>query len=61
MKIVKLSFLIVLTALVMVNCGGGKEVIDMPKDDMVLQIEKLIRSYDPCFSCSTHFLKVNWE
>ncbi|MDH3353128.1 MAG: nickel-dependent hydrogenase large subunit [Nanoarchaeota archaeon] len=25
------------------------------------QIEKLIRSYDPCFSCSTHFLKVNWN
>ncbi len=30
MKIVKLSFLIVLTALVMLNCSGGKEVIDMP-------------------------------
>ncbi len=24
------------------------------------EIEKLIRAYDPCFSCSTHFLKVNW-
>jgi coenzyme F420-reducing hydrogenase alpha subunit len=23
-------------------------------------IEKLIRAYDPCFSCSTHFLKVKW-
>ncbi|MBT3228048.1 MAG: LPP20 family lipoprotein [Candidatus Marinimicrobia bacterium] len=32
MKIVKLSFLIVLTALVMINCSSGKEVIDMPKD-----------------------------
>jgi len=31
-----------------------------PKDKLVLEIEKLIRSYDPCFSCSTHFLKVNW-
>ncbi|MBS3087735.1 Ni/Fe hydrogenase subunit alpha [Candidatus Pacearchaeota archaeon] len=28
--------------------------------EIVEQIEKLIRSYDPCFSCSTHFLKVNW-
>lgn len=28
--------------------------------EIVGQIEKLIRSYDPCFSCSTHFLKVNW-
>jgi len=23
-----------------------------------LELEKLIRAYDPCFSCSTHFLKV---
>lgn len=23
-------------------------------------IEKLIRSYDPCISCATHFLKINW-
>lgn len=26
-----------------------------------LEIEKLIRAYDPCFSCSTHFLKVKWK
>jgi len=26
-----------------------------------LELEKLIRAYDPCFSCSTHFLKVEWE
>ena len=26
-----------------------------------LEIEKLIRAYDPCFSCSTHFLKVDWK
>jgi coenzyme F420-reducing hydrogenase alpha subunit len=26
-----------------------------------IEIEKLIRSYDPCFSCSTHFLKVKWD
>ncbi len=30
------------------------------KDYIVLEIEKLIRAYDPCFSCSTHFLKVKW-
>ncbi len=30
------------------------------KEEIVLEIEKLIRSYDPCFSCSSHFLKVNW-
>jgi sulfhydrogenase subunit alpha len=31
------------------------------KEKIVDKIEKLIRAYDPCFSCSTHFLKVNWE
>jgi len=30
------------------------------KEEMVSEIEKLIRAYDPCFSCSTHFLKVKW-
>ena len=31
------------------------------KDEIVLEIEKLIRAYDPCFSCSSHFLEVTWE
>ena len=31
------------------------------KGEIVQKIEKLIRAYDPCFSCSTHFLKVNWN
>lgn len=30
------------------------------KEEIVGGVEKLIRAYDPCFSCSTHFLKVNW-
>ncbi|MEW6749048.1 MAG: nickel-dependent hydrogenase large subunit [Candidatus Micrarchaeota archaeon] len=33
----------------------------MPKNDIPLEIEKLIRAYDPCMSCATHFLKVNWK
>lgn len=35
-----------------------------PKPDekkIVSEIEKLIRAYDPCFSCSSHFLQVKWE
>ncbi|NQU97922.1 Ni/Fe hydrogenase subunit alpha [Candidatus Woesearchaeota archaeon] len=28
---------------------------------ITVEIEKLIRAYDPCFSCSAHFLKVNWK
>ncbi len=33
-------------------------LLKLPEAKLVLEIEKLIRSYDPCFSCSTHFLKV---
>ncbi|HII30041.1 hypothetical protein AUJ69_01705 [Candidatus Woesearchaeota archaeon CG1_02_47_18] len=28
------------------------------KENLVHEVEKLIRAYDPCFSCSAHFLKV---
>jgi sulfhydrogenase subunit alpha len=31
------------------------------KENIIVEIEKLIRAYDPCFSCSAHFLEVNWE
>lgn len=30
------------------------------KEKMALEIEKIIRAYDPCMSCATHFLKINW-
>lgn len=30
------------------------------KEQIVFEIEKLIRAYDPCMSCAAHFLKVNW-
>ncbi len=30
-------------------------------DDIKLEIEKLIRAYDPCISCSTHFLELEME
>ena len=33
----------------------------MTKDKISLEIEKLIRAYDPCMSCATHFLKVHWD
>ena len=26
-----------------------------------IEIEKMVRAFDPCFSCSTHFLQVNWN
>jgi len=31
------------------------------KNHIIMECEKLIRAFDPCFSCSTHFLKVNWK
>ncbi len=32
---------------------------DVPDEDAKLQCEHLIRNYDPCISCSVHFLKFN--
>jgi len=32
----------------------------MAEDKIPMEIEKLIRAYDPCMSCGAHFLKVNW-
>ncbi|MBI4318270.1 MAG: Ni/Fe hydrogenase subunit alpha [Chloroflexi bacterium] len=34
-------------------------VIDLPIDQATLKCEMAIRNYDPCISCSTHFLKLN--
>src|SRR3989338_8779129 len=34
---------------------------EMPKEKIELEIEKLIRAYDPCMSCASHFLKVKWD
>jgi len=36
------------------------QLLDLPKDEIVLNLEKLIRAYDPCISCSTHFLETKF-
>jgi sulfhydrogenase subunit alpha len=36
-------------------------VLNKKKEDISMDVEKLIRSYDPCFSCSAHFLELNWD
>ncbi|MCK4670456.1 MAG: Ni/Fe hydrogenase subunit alpha [Nanoarchaeota archaeon] len=36
-------------------------ILDLPKEKIKLEVEQLIRAYDPCISCSTHFLELNWE
>jgi len=38
---------------------NGKE--EEMKTKIAHEIEMLIRAYDPCMSCASHFLKVNWE
>jgi coenzyme F420-reducing hydrogenase alpha subunit len=33
-------------------------VLGLRRDELVLELEKLIRAYDPCISCATHFLEL---
>ncbi len=32
----------------------------MSKEEMTLRLEMLMRAYDPCISCATHFLDIDW-
>jgi sulfhydrogenase subunit alpha len=34
--------------------------LDKPENVLKLEAEKIIRAYDPCMSCATNFLKINW-
>lgn len=36
------------------------ENLDKPEDSLKLGAEKIIRAYDPCMSCATNFLKIDW-
>jgi coenzyme F420-reducing hydrogenase alpha subunit len=33
----------------------------MSKEELLHEMEKLVRAYDPCMSCASHFLKVDWN
>ncbi len=35
--------------------------IDMDRERLALECERIIRAYDPCMSCASHFLTVNWS
>ena len=37
------------------------QISHLPKAKITLELEKLIRSYDPCISCPTHFLEVKFD
>lgn len=36
------------------------QIIDRPQEEIRLLLEMLVRSYDPCISCSTHYLNVEF-
>ena len=35
--------------------------VEIPVDQLRAQCEQVIRNYDPCISCATHFLKLDVE
>ncbi|MEA3338390.1 MAG: Ni/Fe hydrogenase subunit alpha [Chloroflexota bacterium] len=36
------------------------QIMDKPQDEIRLMLEMLVRAYDPCISCSAHFLNVTF-
>ncbi len=41
--------------------GYAPGVLELPEPEAHIRIEQLVRSYDPCISCATHFLDVTVE
>jgi sulfhydrogenase subunit alpha len=37
------------------------KLVEMSQEEATLTAEELVRSYDPCISCATHFLKIKIE
>ena len=38
-----------------------QDKMDLERDDLSMEVEKLVRAYDPCMSCATHFLKLKFR
>lgn len=38
-----------------------EQALDLPQDQLVWQCEQAVRNYDPCISCSTHYLKLEMD
>jgi len=36
------------------------QLLSLPREKLILILEELIRAYDPCMTCSTHFLEVKF-
>ena len=41
--------------------GYVGSVLDLPEPEATSRLEALIRCYDPCISCATHFLRLEVE
>lgn len=39
--------------------GFVEKNINLPQDELTWKCEQVVRNYDPCISCSCHFLKLN--
>ncbi len=39
--------------------GFVTENIEKPKQELTMRCEQLVRNYDPCISCATHFIKLD--
>ena len=35
--------------------------LDLPDEKLTWQCEQMVRNYDPCISCATHFLPIRLE
>jgi len=35
--------------------------IDMEREQLTWKVEQVVRNYDPCISCATHFVRIEWE
>lgn len=42
-------------------CELGKDAPHLWEVKIKKEVEKIIRAYDPCMSCASHFLKINWK
>ncbi len=42
-------------------CGDNVAPTKEWEAKIKLEVEKMIRAYDPCMSCASHFLKINWK
>jgi coenzyme F420-reducing hydrogenase alpha subunit len=41
--------------------GVIPKILHMTKHDIHHELEKVVRAYDPCMSCASHFLRVKWN